>query len=438
MGRLRLAGPMVAAMLLLAALPAPAFGFTGFSNLQADATFGEQMTFTVDLAGGAPDELELLMHFSGADSTLVAPVQPDGNQATYVWDAADRYLVPNTGVEYQWRATDGGRTTLSQEGTLLYDDDRPGLDWHSAVIGDATVHWYGDNEQVARHLGELTAGGAAQAEELLGHDMDGPIDMFVYDAREDFFGALGPGAREWFGAATFPPLRTIFMWLGAGPDSYLETTVVHEVTHVVFGDSTDNPFHDPAKWLNEGLATWAEEHSADEQRATVESEASRGGLFSFDAITYNFPFGTRGTTLSYAMGTTMVDMIIDEYGEDAIAQIAESYRAGASDDQALEEGTGVDADQLYADFYDAFGVDEPGPVEAAAIPPSNVDTPGGAEAPGTSESPAASAGEAPTDADTGQPEPMVAIVAIVGVAIIGVAGYAAWSARRRGDREDES
>ncbi len=68
---------MVVAVLLLGALPAPAFGFTGFANLQADATFGEQMTFSVDLPGGAPDELELLMHFTGADSTLVAPVQAD-------------------------------------------------------------------------------------------------------------------------------------------------------------------------------------------------------------------------------------------------------------------------------------------------------------------------------------------------------------------------
>ena len=90
------------------------------------------------------------------------------------------------------------------EESLLYDDDRPGLDWQSAVIGDATVHWYGGNEQVARHLGELSAGGAAQAEDLLGHEMDGPVDIFLYDAREDFFGALGPGAR---GGSALPPFR---------------------------------------------------------------------------------------------------------------------------------------------------------------------------------------------------------------------------------------
>ncbi|HEX5579113.1 MAG TPA: hypothetical protein VFY43_05550, partial [Candidatus Limnocylindria bacterium] len=73
MGRLRLAGPMVAALLLLGALPAPTLGFTGFSTLRADATFGEQMTFSVNLAGGAPDELELLLRFGGSESTQVAP-----------------------------------------------------------------------------------------------------------------------------------------------------------------------------------------------------------------------------------------------------------------------------------------------------------------------------------------------------------------------------
>jgi hypothetical protein len=437
MGRLRLAGVTVAAVLVMGALPAPAFGFTGFTNLQADATFGEEMTFSVDLPGGAPDELELLMDFAGSESTLVAPVQASGNQATYLWDAAERYVTPNTQIDYQWRATDGGRTTLSTEETLLYDDDRPGLDWQSAVIGEATVHWYGGNEQTARHLGELTAGGAAQAEELLGHEMDGPVDMFVYDAREDFFGALGPGAREWFGAATFPSIRTIFMWLGAGPSDYLETTVVHEVTHVVFSDSTANAFHQPAKWLNEGLATWSEQHSADAQRATVQSQASGAGLFSFDAITYDFPYGTRGSTLSYAMGTTMVDMIIDAYGEDAIADVAAAYRAGASDDDALQEGTGVAAEELYADFYEAFGVEEPGPVPAAEIPPSDVEKPSGVSAPGASGSPGSSGATTGDEGGGSPPAPMLVIVAVVSVAILGIAAFAAWSAGRRRRGPDE-
>ncbi len=229
------------------------------------------------------------------------------------------------------------------------------------------MHWYGDAEAQARRFGELTAVGVAQAEDLLGTELAGPVDVFVYDSREDFFGALGPGAREWTGAAAYSELRTIFMWLGGGSQAYLEVAMVHEVTHVVFYDATNNPFHEPARWLNEGIATWSETSDAGDQRGIVEFEASGGGLFSFEAITEQFPIGERGGQLSYAQGTTMIDNIIDRYGREAIARIAAAYRDGASDAEALEAGTGVPADQLYADFYAEFGVDAPEPIAPEPI-----------------------------------------------------------------------
>lgn len=433
MGQLsrRLAVALLLSAQLLVALAGQALGFTGFGSATADATYGERMTFSVTLQGGAPEKLELLLRFAGSDSTLVAPVAADGDAAEYIWDAADRYVTPNTRIDYRWRATDGERVTLSREQTLLYDDDRPGLDWGSAVIGEATVHWYGGSEQTARRFGELTADGAARAEDLLGHEMDGPVEIFVYDSRDDFFGALGPGAREWFGAATFPQIRTIFMWLGAGSNDYLETTIVHEVTHVVFSDATANPFHQPAKWLNEGLASWSERRAADAERATVEFEASGAGLFAFDAIAYDFPFGTRGSSLSYAMGTTMVDMIIDQHGEQAIARIAEAYRGGASDDEALEAGTDLRAERLYADFYAAFGADEPQPVEPAPILPSNVRKPGGAGGTDGDGSPLDSGTPQPNG--SGSPDETGNLVWLVPVALVVVVavGAATWFARRR-------
>jgi len=372
----------LAAQLLLASAGA-VLGFSGFGASSADATFGKQMTFRVGLTGGAPQEVDVLLRFAGSDSTFIAPARVAGDQAEYTWDAASSYVTPNTRIRYQWRAIDGDTTRLSGEETLLYDDDRAGLDWHSAVIGQATVHWYGGSEGMARQFGELSAQGAARAEQLLQHDMTGPVDIFVYDSRTDFFGALGPGAREWFGAATFPGIRTIFMWLGAGSSDYLQTTIVHEVTHVVFHDATDNPFHEPAKWINEGFATWSEQQSAAEQRSIVQADADSGGLFSFDAIAYDFPFGSRGSSLSYAMGTTMIDMLISSYGRGAMARLAEAYRGGSSDSEALQAASGVAEDQLFSDFYDAFGADEPRPVQAAPLLPSDVDKPGAA--PGASQ-----------------------------------------------------
>ncbi len=270
MGRIgrRPAASLVALALVLGAAlawPASVAGFSGFGAMTGTATYGEEMRFTVQLTGGSPDQLELLLRFTGSDSTVVAPVEPGSSSAEYVWDAATRSLTPNTGVAYRWRATDGGVVTLSPEKTLLYDDDRPGLNWHSLRMGDATVHWYGGAEAQARHFGQISADAAAAAETLLGHDLAGPLDIFVYDSRSEFFGALGPGAREWTGAATYPSLRTVFMWLGGGSQNYLETTVTHEVTHVVFHDATDNPFHAPPNWFNEGFAVWSEQQSARSQ-----------------------------------------------------------------------------------------------------------------------------------------------------------------------------
>jgi hypothetical protein len=376
MGRLTRFGALVglaAAWWLL--LPDVTLGFDGFGDVQADSTYGEEIRLSVELDGTAPDRLELLVWTPGDESATVLPVEPSGSSATYVWNTAVNHVTPNTLITYRWRAIDGEEAILSDEATLRYDDDRPGLDWQQAQLGEATVHWYGDAEQTAMRFGELTAQGVARAEDLLGTELAGPVDIFVYDSRDEFFGALGPGVREWTGAAAYSELRTIFMWLGGGSPSYLEVAMLHEVTHIVFHDATDNPFHEPARWLNEGIATWSETSEGSDERAIVQVEAGGGGLFAFEAITEQFPIGERGGRLSYAQGTTMVDMIVDRYGEEAIAAIAAAYREGASDADALEAGTGVPAAELYADFYEAFGVDPPQPIAVDPIPPSNVDRP---------------------------------------------------------------
>lgn len=438
MGRLRRGG-LAAALsvaLALAALASPpdaALGFSGFGASQADATYGEELRFSVTLEGGAPERLELLLRFAGDEGLFVAPVEVTGDSAEYVWDAADRHLTPNTRITFAWRATQGGAVTVSPEGTLLYDDDRPGLDWRSAQFGEATVHWYGDAEASATRFGELAADGTATAEALLGHEMSGPVDIFVYATADAFFGALGPGAREWTGAATYPALRTIFMSLASGGQDYLETTLVHEVTHVVFNDATDNPYHEPPKWLNEGLATWSERGEADQERSDVEFEASGAGLFAFEAIAEQFPIGERGARLAYAQGATMVDMIIAEHGREAIARIAAAYRDGASDGEALRAGTGTDATTLYDDFYAEFGVEAPEPVAPAPIPPSNVRLPGGSG--GTVDGgPTASGdpGSGSPDAD-GDDVPWL-VVGVVVVALLGVVGAAVVAGRRANRR----
>lgn len=430
---------LVAAVALALVAASPAAAFDGFGTQSADSTYDQAMTFTVELSGGAPERLELLLTTPGSDSVFVAPVPARGASASYTWNTAVDHVTPNTLVTYQWRATDGDEVRLSEPGTLRYEDDRPGLDWQSASLGDATVHWYGDAEAQARRFGDLTSVGVQRAEELLGTTLAGPVDVFVYDSREDFFGALGPGAREWTGAAAFTEIRTIFMWLGGGSEAYLEQAMIHEVTHVVFADATDNPYHEPARWLNEGIATWAEDFDGADEAAIVRVEASGAGLFAFEAIGAQFPIGDRGGRLSYAQGTAMVDRIVDSYGQESLAKIAAAYRAGASDAEALEAGTGVPAEQLYDDFYAEYGVEAPRPITPLPIPASNVDRPeagpvdpGGVDTPATPPPGEGTPGEgAGGDAERGGSALVIVLLLGAGAAAL---GGAIWLSRRAARR----
>jgi hypothetical protein len=433
MGRLmrRVAAATAVAVLLAASIAGAVSAFSGFGTIKASATYNDAMTFSVALPGGAPQALDLLLQFTGSDETLVIPVEPGVSSATYRWDAAASPVTPNTAITYRWRATDGGQVTLSPKGSLLYDDDRPGLDWHMAHFGDTTVHWYGGAETVARQFGALSATAARAAEQLLDHNLAGPIDIFVYDTRDEFFGALGPGAREWTGAATFPPIRTIFMWLGGGSSAYLQTTLVHEVTHVVFHDATDNAYHDPPRWFNEGLASWAEEHSDASRRSTVEAAASGAGLLALDGLADAFPIDTSAALLAYAEGTSMVQLIIDRYGEPAIARLAAAWRGGATDEEALRAGTGVTKDVLYSQYFALFGVDPPQPVSPAPILASNVDRPpqlGSSSEPAPTGAGAAPSG-APVSGDGTDFTPL-ALLGLVVVVLIGGTWLAVWSTRR--------
>jgi hypothetical protein len=427
---------LVSSVLLLTALvPASAYGFDRFGAQTSDATYGKGITFGIQLVGGAPDRLELLMQVSGSQDQVVTTVTPRGSSATYVWEIATDYVTPNTRISYRWRAIDGGKVTTGPEGSVLYEDDRPGLDWQSLSFDATTVHWYGDADATARRFGELSNGAVQRAEQLLGYQLSGPVDIFVYQTRAAFFDALGPGAREWTGAATYPELRTVFMYLEGAGQAYLERALGHELTHVVFHDATANPYHEPARWLNEGIATWSETGDAADERSTVAFEARGGGLFAFESLVDQFPIGERGSSLAYAEGTTMMDNIIDEHGPEAIARITAAYRKGASDPEALQAGTGIPARKLYDDFYVASGVDPPQPVTPAALLPSDVKLPGGGlpSRSGGASTPTPGADAAPVGRGAGAGDSVV-VALVVGLGVLAALGLALFVSRRAARR----
>src|SRR4029078_4947833 len=98
MGSMRRRGLVVAlvATFVAVAVPRPTAAFSGFGSMTADGTYGGQLRFTVQLPGGPPDKLALLLRFTGSDSTVVIPVDPGPSSAEYVRNTANAPITPNT------------------------------------------------------------------------------------------------------------------------------------------------------------------------------------------------------------------------------------------------------------------------------------------------------------------------------------------------------
>jgi hypothetical protein len=127
-------------------------------------------------------------------------------------------------------------------------------------------------------------------------------------------------------------------------------------------------------------------------------------------------------------------MIIDAHGPEAIARMAAAYRDGASDAEALEAGTGIAAEQLYADFYAAYDEPIPQPVEPEPILPSSVELPTavapGDGGPAVTAAPQPAPGEPAAEPAAGVDDLLAVVVLVAAIALTGAA--ALFLARRAG------
>ena len=248
---------------------------------------------------------------------------------------------PTPRVAYRWRAVTGDAVTLSAEGTVLYDDDRPG--WTGSRTRSDPPRSTGTG-RTSRSRGNSASSPATRpmppatcSAGPRGSDRDLRLRRARGVPRRRGTRHPGVGGRRHL---PVPPHGLHVA--GRGIESFLRTTIAHEVTHVVFHDASDNPFHAPATWLNEGVATWSEVGNAETPRRISSSPrpTARDGLMAFEALTDQFPIDARGASTGYAQGATMVDHIISTYGPMRWPRSWTPTDPAPPMSEAIEAGTG--------------------------------------------------------------------------------------------------
>jgi len=435
-----------AAVLAVLALVAATVAFPGiasaagqvtFGPLHATATFetGIAVTETVTTPAGVKRAEALITTGPSQDASVTAVAPPSAGSQTisYQLETPAGALIPNTLVHFRFRLTlaDGSQET-GPDGSVRYEDTR--FAWKTFTGRIVTVHWIQGDQAFGRRAAAIGDKAIADASALLGVTETDPIDFFVYPDPDSFRSVLGPSLRENVGGVAFADIRTMFAQIG--PDelnaAWVGIVVPHELTHLVFGTATDNPYHSPPHWLNEGLAVYLSQGFDSNARSSVQNAVSDGSLMPLPSLDGQFPTAGDRFGLAYDESVSAIDFMVTTYGKPALVQLIRSYADGRTDDEAFSGALGVDVAGFEAAWTKSFGASEP-----VAVGPRPAPT--GPLPPGWSATVAAAGTPAPSQAGNATPSAAsdsgvagIVVGAIVVLVVIAVVIAVAARRARRG------
>jgi len=91
---------------------------------------------------------------------------------------------------------------------------------------------------------------------------------------------------------------------------------------------------------------------------------------TLQTLSSTFPADPEQASLAYAQSGSVVEFIIDTYGQEALAGLLEIFSEGALYDEALEEALGVDTwglDKAWRESIGAAPLEIPAPAQATAM-----------------------------------------------------------------------
>jgi len=291
---------------------------------------------------------------------------PKTVEAEHEWDLVLNYIPPGSEIEYWWKIEDAAGNELETEPvSFTYEDER--YDWQELGSDRIILYWYrGDDD-----FGQALLDRGLEALDQLSHDtgvtVEKAVKIFIYGSHSDLLGALDQGAREWTGGRAFADQGIVVIGVSPSNLEWGKRATVHELTHVVMHQVTDTPLGGLPTWLDEGLAMYAEGDLEPVYVAELNEAIESNTLISVRSISSSFSADSDLASLSYAESQSLVEFILDQYGEEKMSQLIDIFTEGAYYDDALQEALGVDTDGL-EDAWRAWLGAPPRPTAAGVTP----------------------------------------------------------------------
>ncbi|MEA1872390.1 MAG: peptidase MA family metallohydrolase [Chloroflexota bacterium] len=272
-------------------------------------------------------------------------------EANWTWTMRNASLPPGAEVTYWWMIEDAGGNRFETSPEIMhFDDDR--YPWQSLTGtvpqgGELTLFWYEGSDSFARALMDVCQEGLAWLARDIGAYPEKPIKIYIYASTSDLKGAM-IFPQEWTGGVAFTAFSTIAIGISPSELDWGKRALVHELTHLVVHQATFSPYGRLPLWLDEGLAMYNEGELDPAFRSYLEEAISEDELISVRSLCSPFSAYSEKARLSYAQSYSLVEYLLDNYGQDRMLDLLALLKQGSTYDEALTEVYGFDIDGLDA------------------------------------------------------------------------------------------
>lgn len=295
-------------------------------------------------------------HFAVVTSEIIINFIPSKEIAvSWTWDMVKSGGLPTGAViEYWWTLTDADDGRIETEKySIQFNDER--YNWRNLIEGDITIYWYQGNDAFAQQLMVVAQDALVRLAADTGAYLQRPVKLYIYASAQNLQGAM-IFPQEWTGGVAYTTYGTVAIGINTGNMEWGKRTIVHELTHLVTQQMTYNPYNSLPVWLNEGLSMYAEGETEPVFEDYLERAILNNELISVRSLASPFSADSQLSYLSYAQSMSIVEFLIDNYGQGKMSELLKIFEKGSSYNGALMMVYGFDMEGLNTQWRDYISV----------------------------------------------------------------------------------
>lgn len=322
------------------------------ANDTAKLDFPNTISFHADITSTAKIT-SVVLEYGDLQETcgqVIAKAYPQFTPGTSVsvdwqWDMHQSgSMPPGAQIWWHWRYTDDtGKETVTDQKTVTWLDSKH--NWQTLTDTNLRLHYYDISNTNAQDLMDAAKTSLARNLQQAGLKPDGSMDVYVFATYADLQASV-LYVPSWLGGQAFPDFNITLVGLSGSDAQYDRNVVIHELTHVLVGHLTFTCLGGVPQWLNEGLAVYSEGPLDSASQGQLDQAVKDDSLLTVRSISGAFSAEAGKATLSYAESDSLVNYLLQTYGQPKMTALLMTLRDGNTIDQGLTSTYGFNVDGL--------------------------------------------------------------------------------------------